>query len=471
MILLSVFDLVGRFHPVLVHLPIGILILACLFQWLILQKKFAVLRPAIPVSFFWGMVAAAASCISGLLLSQSGDYDETLVSRHQWLGIAVFTVSLLVYLLYRFSFNERYIRWLSVFLLALIIFTGHLGGSLTHGADYLSQGWSGNDAGSGPAIQPIADVQEAQVYTDMIQPLFAARCYSCHGPEKMKGKLRLDSPEFILKGGKSGHTIVPGQPGESEMIEALLLPDDNKKHMPPKEKPQLTQNEIALLHWWIATGPEFSKKTKELPQTEKIRPVLLSFQTGSASAADKAISLPAKEPRKADENLLQKIRTAGIQVMPVAANSNWLSVNFVGSAVGDDAVRLLEPLREQLISLNISNTSITDSALSSVGKLTNLKKLDLTNTAVSDRGLSKLRSMTQLHYLNLVGTNITATGLLQLKELPDLKNVYLYQTGIRASDWGLLQKAFPAAVLDSGRYHVPTLQSDTTEIKSPLKYE
>jgi mono/diheme cytochrome c family protein/uncharacterized membrane protein len=467
--LLSVFTLIGRFHPVLVHLPIGILLLACLFQWLILQNKMAVLRPAIPVAYFWGMLTAGVSCISGLLLSRSGDYDEMLVNTHQWMGISVFAVSLLVYLLYRISFNEKYIRWISVLLLAGIIITGHLGGSLTHGAGYLTEGWNSNDAGKGPAIKPIANVQEAQVYTDMIQPLFAARCYSCHGPEKMKGKLRLDNPELIMKGGKSGHTIVPGEPGESTMIEALLLPNDNKKHMPPKEKPQLTQNEIDLLHWWISTGPEFSKKTKDLAQTDKIRTVLLSFQTGSAN--ENITSLPAKEPRQADEKLLQKIRSAGIPVMPVAVKSHYLTVNFVPSVTGDNAVQLLEPLREQLLSLNLGNTAVTDSVLTIIGKLTNLRRLSLNNTAITDKGLSKLRSMTQLEFLNLVGTRVTATGVLQLKELTNLQGIYLYQTQVKVNEWNNLKKAFPKALLDSGGYRVPTLKSDTTVFKKMEEYK
>ncbi|MEO5564023.1 MAG: c-type cytochrome domain-containing protein [Chitinophagaceae bacterium] len=469
MILLSFFSFVGRFHPVLVHLPIGILLLACLFQWMIRKQRFAVLRPAIPVTIFWGMLAAALSCISGFLLSQSGDYDTILVSRHQWLGISVFAVSLLIYLLYKYSTNEKMIRWMSVLLLGLIMITGHLGGSLTHGSDYLSQGWNSKEEAKGPAIKPIANVQEALVYNDMIQPLLAARCYSCHGPEKMKGKLRLDNPDWIMKGGESGHTIVPGGPGESKLIEGLLLANDNKKHMPPKEKPQLTENEISLLHWWVSTGPEFSKKIKEFAQADDIKLVLLSFQTG-AIAGEKSVSVPVKAIRRADEKLLQKIRESGIQVMPVAVNSNYLSVNFVKSSVVNNNVQLLEPLHEQLLSLNLANSAINDSILSSIGKLTGLKKLDLSNTRIRDAGLSNLKSMSQLESLNLVGTRVTATGIMQLKELPNLKNIYLYKSDVSAGDWNSLQKAFPKAILDSGGYIVPTLQSDTTEITAPVKY-
>ena len=88
----------------------------------------------------------------------------------------------------------------------------------------------------------------------------------------------MDEPEFILKGGKDGKVIKPGNADESEMMKRLLLPRNDEDHMPPKEKPQLKENEIALIHWWIATGATFDKKIKELEQTEKIKPVLLALQ-------------------------------------------------------------------------------------------------------------------------------------------------------------------------------------------------
>ncbi len=56
------------------------------------------------------------------------------------------------------------------------------------------------------------------------------------------------------------------------MIKRLLLPVDNEDHMPPKEKPQPSENQIALLQWWISQGAEFGKKVKDINQPEKIGP-------------------------------------------------------------------------------------------------------------------------------------------------------------------------------------------------------
>ncbi len=465
MSLLSIFDFTGRLHPVLVHLPIGILLLACFFQWLTIKEKFGALRPAIPVALFWGMLSAIAACISGFFLSQSGDYDAALVSRHQWLGIGVAVVALILYLLHKRSFGEKTTRVVSLGLIILVTITGHMGGSLTHGSGYLAEGLNKTDADKGPALKPIPHIQEAIVYKDMVQPLLEARCYSCHGPNKKKGKLRLDTKEFILKGGESGETVVAGKADESELISRMLLPMNHKDHMPPKEKPQLTPNEVALVHWWISSGADFDKKVKELPQTEKVKPVLLALQSGASAEEGKLSEIPQEEVKKADEEVIKKLKAAGVMVTPVAQNSNYLSANFVTAVPDDSLIQLLEPLKKQLIWLHFGNTTISDSAMTTVAKLINLRRLHLNNTAVTDKGLSLLKTLTHLRYINLVGTKITLNGLSHLKELKELNSIYLYQTGIQKNDWGQLQKIFPKALLDSGGYTVPTTVDDTTRIK------
>ncbi len=469
MILLSLFDVAGRLHPVLVHLPIGILLLACGFQWMVSYPKYAAIQPAIPVTLFLGVLSAIAACITGLFLSQSGDYDETLVNRHQWLGIGVMVVSLVLYLLHRFSSRAATLRWVSLMLIFLVMITGHMGGSLTHGSDYLTEGLD-TDEIKGPAIKPIANIAEAKVYTDMVEPLLKARCYSCHGPNKMKGKLRLDGPELIMKGGKTGKAVLPGQPGESEMIHRLLLPKEDEDHMPPKEKTQLTENEVALLHWWISTGADFTKKTKELEQTEKIKPVLLALQPGAATEVEKsAADLPAAEVPTADEAVIKKLQEAGVPAVPVALGSNYLSANFVNAATTESSLEMLAPLQKQLVWLNLGSTAITDAGMPALSKLGNLRKLNLNNTAVTDKGLEALKSNTHLQYLNLVGTKVSVKGVLALKNLAELKSIYLYQTNVKGTDWAALRKAFPRAMLDSGGYTVPSLPKDTSEVTAPVK--
>src|SRR5687768_5894836 len=104
-----------------------------------------------------------------------------------------------------------------------------------------------------------------------------------------------------------------------------------------------------------------------------------------------------------------------------------------------------------------------------ISKLSTLTRLYLSNTNISDKGLTKLQSLQQLQSLNLVGTKVSAQGIIQVNKLKSLKNLYLYHTGVIDKDWILLKKAFPATNIDSGKYVVKTLATDTAEVKPPKK--
>ena len=460
-------ELIGRFHPVLVHLPIGILLLACLFQWLVVKESYKKLQPAIGIALFWGMLSAIGSCTSGYLLSLSGDYDELLADRHQWLGISVAVVAVLQYYLFRRSVNAGFAKWLALILFALIIITGHLGGSLTHGADYLTKPLASGSEGGKSIRKPLPDVQSALVYAEVIAPLLHEKCYSCHGPNKQKGKFRLDQPVFIMKGGKEGNDVVAGNTEKSELIKRILLPRNDEHHMPQKEKPQLNEKEIALLHWWIESGASFDKRVKEIAQPEKIKPILLALQN---VAVPERLMMPEMPVPPADTAAIAILVKRGVMVFPLAKNSNYLQVSFIGAdSVSDKDIALVLPLKKQMLSLKLSNKAITDEALKNIGQCNGLMKLFLDHTKVSDKGLVNLQSLTNLEYLNLVGTGITAQGLMQLKLLSNLRFIYLYQSGINKSEWENLKKIFPKAILDSGGYSVSMLESDTSEKKDTRK--
>src|SRR5579871_5248603 len=274
-------QLLGHLHPVLVHLPIGILLLACLFLWQSRKDKYAHLQPAINIILLLGMISAILSCITGYILSQTGDYDEDAVNIHQWMGIGVAAISILIYYFRRKNSLHKWQLPLALLLVALIFITGHLGGSLTHGSDYLTQPLENifsNDSSTTFKRKPIVNVQEALVYEDVVKPIFQEKCYSCHGSNKQKGKLRLDDSVTLMKGGKDGVVVIAGKSVGSELIKRVLLPREDEHHMAPKEKPQLNDREILLLKWWIDNGISFSKKVKQIPQPEKIKSALTALQ-------------------------------------------------------------------------------------------------------------------------------------------------------------------------------------------------
>ncbi len=94
---------------------------------------------------------------------------------------------------------------------------------------------------------PLAD----QHFLGRVKPLLDSRCITCHGAEKQKGGLRLDSRAAAVKGGESGPAVIPGKPAESLLLDAVLHSKKELK-MPPKEK--LTATDITELKRWIRNG-------------------------------------------------------------------------------------------------------------------------------------------------------------------------------------------------------------------------
>jgi uncharacterized membrane protein len=472
-VFLSILEFFGHFHPLLVHLPIGILLTALFLQWLSSRDSYRSYASVVPVVLLMGVIAAFLSCITGWILSLTDDYDKTLVSWHMWMGISVAFVSLL---LYAKTVNQRFgisKKLLTLILLTLILVTGHLGGSLTHGSDYLTKPLAdifGKDTLANAVIKPIPNVQEAYVYSDVVKPILQTKCYSCHGENKQKGKLRMDDSLLLMKGGKDGKVIMAGIAKESDLIKRLLLPIDNEDHMPPKEKSQPTENQIALLDWWISQGAGFAKKVRDVSQPDKIVPILFALQKTTVTEKE-AMDIPVAKVEEADLAVVEKMKAGGIVVLPVAQNSHYLQANFVtDTVISAEDLQLLSALKKQLIWLKLGYTNINDANMATIGQLANLTRLSLEHTPITDKGLIPVRSLKHLQYLNLVGTAVTMQGVLQLKNLQSLQSLYLYQTKIDRRNWTSVQKAFPKTNIDSGGYSVPLFTTDTTLIKVKKEY-
>lgn len=460
-------ELLGHFHPIIVHLPIGVILVGILLQWLSTRQEYSSLKPAIPLVLLLGTVCGIISCITGYMLSINDDYDAKMINWHMWMAIATVIVSFVLYL------KEK--NWkiqiphyvLSVGLLILIMATGHFGGSLTHGSDYLTKPLLkviSDDSTANTAIKPLINVQEALVYGEVVQPILKAQCYSCHNANKQKGGLRMDDINFLMKGGKHGHLIDLEKADSSELIRRMLLPKDDEHHMPPKEKPQPSENQIALLHWWISNKADFKKKVKDLRQPDRIKPVLLALQ--QPAVKKQKIDIPTTPVDKADEKIIAQLTNTGFVVLPLAQNTNYLMANFIGTtSVGKNEFELINKLSRQLLFLKITGTTIKEEAIPFFSNLSNLRRLNLSNTNITDKALQYLSSLQNLQQLNLVGTRVTAKGVVQLQKLKSLQTLYLYQTNIASAVFKELKAAFPKTQIDTGHYVVPLLTTDTTLVK------
>lgn len=443
----------GRLHPLLVHLPIGFLIIACIFDWLSFQKH-RKLKRATRLALVLGSFAAAASCATGYLLSQSGDYDPSTVSRHQWFGISTAVVSFVYWQAKKQKTSLLTSKIFSVVTLILLSITGHLGGSLTHGENYLTEGLSKEPTFDLSSI----NASNAMYYKDLVQPILSSRCYACHGESKQKGKLRLDQPDFILKGGKHGKTVVASHPDESEMINRLLLPLNEEDHMPPREKPQPSPIEIEILKNWIEFGADFTKSTREMGAVSRLQKIMTSTVTGNE--LDEEID-------RADESVLVQLRKYNVVVQEIAESNHHLNANLINAQPLDSAIMLLPRVKEQLVWLKANTQKITDADLTAISKTSALRRLDLSHASISDNGIGQLKALTHLSSLNLAYTGATIESIRQVASIPSLKELFLFNTKVSDDDLSQLKRDFPKVFFEKGDYLVPTLQSDTTLVKPP----
>ncbi len=250
----------GHLHPMLVHLPIGSLVLLGILELLATFPRFKDTAQSKRVILGFATAGSAAAVSCGWLLSQSGGYDPQLLYWHRLAGFGVAGACAVTLLLCRPN-RQRACRVSLLATLILLVVAGHFGGEMTHGRGFFTRyapaplRWLLGEEDRPQAPGPVpADLMQRRLFADVVQPILLKRCSSCHGPEKQKGDMRVDSFAALRQGGKSGPAIVAGKANESPMIQRLLLPLSHDDHMPPEGKPQPAPAEIGLLQWWINSG-------------------------------------------------------------------------------------------------------------------------------------------------------------------------------------------------------------------------
>ena len=317
---------VGRFHPLVVHLPIGIFLLVGVAELgTLLPSGRARIEPALPLVLPLMVLSALSAFLLGHLLAHSGGYPPQLLLLHRRLALcAVLGSSLcLGAWTYHAQVASRASRGIYRVLLALSLgalsLGAHFGGAMTHGETYLSKyapaplkpllGGAEPPVKSEAPAAPIARA-EPLLFESVVLPILRQRCVECHGAEKTKGKLRLDSLEGILKGGERGAAVVPGSADGSLMLRRVLLPVTADEHMPPKGKPGLSPEQLAVLRFWIERGASRTFRVRDALAPPATRPLLEASTTGST---------PTAEANPADAQPAQSKADPGGGVEPSAA--------------------------------------------------------------------------------------------------------------------------------------------------------
>nr|WP_068886479.1 DUF1549 domain-containing protein [Pedobacter panaciterrae] len=263
-------DFLGHLHPLAVHFPVALLLFAAILELFTLKNFKSKLRSGIDALIIAGSLSAVMSAVLGWLLYKNGDYSGSVLTLHQWIGIATAVLGLLtLFFLYQVhkkgKFKQVKVYRGLLFSTAIgVSVAGHFGANLTHGGDFLSSTlpWSkdyeikSSDNFSLVTLKgdtaKLTKKQEVELNTE-VRAILAHNCYKCHGADKVKGDLRLDGKHVAFKGGENGPVIVPGSPQESEIFKRISLPADHKDVMPSKGK-KLAEKDIEIVRFWIEKG-------------------------------------------------------------------------------------------------------------------------------------------------------------------------------------------------------------------------
>ncbi len=307
--------------------------------------------------------------------------------------------------------------------------------------------------------------EEAKVYADVIQPLLNAKCVSCHGETKQKGKLRLDTAEHTFKGGKGAKAdiIVKGNIDDSELTYRVSLPKDDDDVMPPFEGPDtfdpFTKAQQAILNWWVKDGASLDKTVAQAPANvqEEMKKILTTPPKAKVGpkAVMKIIKLP--EVPAASAGALATAAKTGVLHLPIHKGTNAISVNAlpVQKTFGDKDLAALGSVAAQTLWLNLGKTQISDVGVGNLAKFKELRRLHLDNTKITDKSLATVAKFSHLEYLNLYGTEVTDEGLAHLKGLKNLKKLYLWKTKATPAKAEELKKSIPGIYINIGWENEP----------------
>lgn len=459
-------QVIGRLHPIFLHFPIALVFIWLFWHFVVLHKivgndwvltidRWLLLMTALTTSL---------TALMGFFLSKESGYDSEAIFWHKWSGIAI---AILMAIWYGFSNAIQAKAWLhySIGILStlIIMVTGHLGGALTHGPDFVLQ----------PIRPKVAEqsvlLSDAEVYTHLVQPILQTKCYSCHNQSKSKGDLRMDTKALLLKGGKNGKLWDTAAADLGLLMHRAHLPLEDKKHMPPLGKPQLTETELVILQSWIKAGANFETKVMDVtdPQLQAI--AKKQFLESSTNQ----LALDPLSPET-----IQQYNTDYRIVSPIAKDAAALQVNFFGaSAFSLDQLKALLPIKAQIVELSLNKMPLNDDGLSVVAQFNNLQKLNLSFTQITGKELSALKALPLLQQLALSGTKLEKNQVQSLTALKQLNKLFLWNTTLSASDIQALKSNMKRVTINEGftddttvlQLTPPIILNEEQVISTPIK--
>jgi hypothetical protein len=439
-----IFDFIGSFHPLILHMPIG------LWFGVFALFLFAAISPdSIPRSIVYGLtvltfITAVLTFTAGFILYLGGGYGRDAIALHMYSSLAFLAFLGIFLVLYRKGGRPIY-EWASALVTtAILLIAGHAGGVITHGNPLDRAPWKIFAERAAQKDQTVTALGEACVFHELVVPILEDKCMACHGAERAKGKLKMNSYAALLKGGSKGACFIPGDLDSSLMIQRINLPLEDIKRMPPKDKAQLTAQEAAFLEWWVlAALPEAQLiDTITFPKEQQIYVQSIIGKDPKATQAREA---------KAQTKRLLKIYAEfqkdfpGVLVQSILGEPHF-ELSSV-SMLGYDEVTVraaLEPLAGNLIRIDWNRRSLDVAWNDLFCKADGVEVLNLTDTVFAKADFLKLfASMSQLKKVNLTGTQLSDTQILSLPFNIDIETMVLTDTNLTENGYRKLMSNLP----------------------------
>ncbi len=431
-------DAFGRFHPLVVHFPIVLILVTAIFEWLEGHSQSHHIQRILSSLYSLSLASSLLALLVGYLLYQNGDYEGAYISKHFWSGV-ILTILVIWSRLFRRAYLDRKKWRVRQVYRALIfaaffgvVYTSHLGGSITHGPEYLTepidkmiyqQRISQTSALKEPA--------SLNIYSDIIQPIFKAKCIKCHNDAKTKGGYNMTSLAQLKKGGKSEKRgVVADSLNESELFVRVSLPEDHADFMPPDGKTPLDEDELNLIAWWINSGANDSDSLgsvhidstvqvsldRYLPKIAAGQLAQSQNQAARKKISPKLIRLGTKNGFKiqSDPNLDSVFYTVSMQIPP--------------QPIGDREISALLPYRDLFSKISLVGANISEEGLYYLSQMPHLREIILVKCCVKGEGLVHLSSLPKLELLNLSYTDLNNENAMHLTSFPSLREVYLFDT-------------------------------------------
>jgi hypothetical protein len=424
----------GRLHPLVLHFPIALLMILLALELALKFTRLDISRVLLKGFYIISLTATLISLSSGLLLYGNGSYSGILMDQHFNGALLTFGFLILAFLFFYFSERKPQFSKFSVFILLLAngsaFYTGHQGGSLTHGKSFLTEYLPLMQTNEIVGALPTDSL--VYLYEDMVHPILESKCAGCHSSLRAKGGFSVSTLQDLFKKGESGKLgVIHSLPDSSELYRRIIMPDSVEEHMPPIGKTPLNRKEIELLKYWIKEGAKPKKFISLLPDT------LRNMIVGQLITDVKKYRFDRKRAKlnqgQIENNM--KLLAADIEMVIKKDSSAegdlyQISNRFPPATFTSKKLLEMKPYLDLFSKVSLSSSDIDDSDLYFIGNMSNLRELYIQKTKVDGSGLVYLSKLPNLKVLNLSFTGTDDKILIELLKFPALKEIYLYGTKV-----------------------------------------